>query len=103
MNVCARKYQLSRTGNCLRYPNLSMFYHRYYTLFIYKNSKLQCDPDIREILSDPKLKPVLPKQNRPSPDIRDLFSAPNNSLISGLHCTYFWLKSYNAVQEGAQN
>ncbi len=44
-----------------------------------------CDPDIREILSDPKLKPVLPKQNRPNPDIRYLLSCPDNSLISGLH------------------
>ena len=37
----------------------------------------------------PKLEPVLPKQNRPNPDIRDLLSSPDNSLISGLHCIYF--------------
>ena len=45
------------------------------------------NPDIREILSGPKLEPVLPKQNRPNLDIRDLFSDPDNSLISGLNCT----------------
>ena len=45
----------------------------------------QCNPDIREIFSGPKLEPVLPKQNRAKLDIRD-FSGPNNSLISGLHC-----------------
>ena len=44
------------------------------------------DPDIREMLSGPKLKHVLPKQNRPKPDIRDLFYGPDNSLISVLHC-----------------
>ena len=53
---------------------------------------LQCNPDIRypdirEIFSGPKLEPVLPKQNRPKPDIRDFSSGPDNSLISGLHCT----------------
>ena len=30
--------------------------------------------------------PYLPKQNRPNPDIWDLFSGPDDSLISGLHC-----------------
>ena len=50
--------------------------------------------DIREIFSGPKLEPVLPKQNRPkpnikrNPDIRDLLSGPDNSFISRLHCTY---------------
>ena len=29
---------------------------------------------------------MLPKQNRSKPDIRDPFSGPRNSLISGLHC-----------------
>ena len=48
---------------------------------------LQCNPDIREIFSGPKLEPVLPKQNRPNSDIRDFFSGTDNSLISGLHCT----------------
>ena len=33
----------------------------------------------------PKLELVLPKQNRPNPDIRDLVSGLNNSLIFGLH------------------
>ena len=31
---------------------------------------------------------MLPKQNRHNPDIRDLFSGPDNSLISWLHCIY---------------
>ena len=48
--------------------------------------RVQCNPDIREILYCPKLEPVLPKQNIPNPDIRDLVSDLNNSLISGLHC-----------------
>ena len=39
-------------------------------------TKLQCNPDIREIFSGPKLEPVLPKQNRPKPDIREIFSGP---------------------------
>ena len=34
--------------------------------------------------------PYLPKQNRQNPDIRDLLSDPNNSLISGLHCILLW-------------
>ena len=45
------------------------------------------DPDISDIFSGPKLEPVLPKQNRPNLDIRNLFSGFDNSLISGLHCT----------------
>ena len=29
------------------------------------------DPDIRDVSFGPKLEPVLPKQNRPNPDIRE--------------------------------
>ena len=55
-------------------------------LFIQYNPDIG-DPDIREIfLSGPKLESVLPKQNRLKPDIRDLFSGSDNSLISELHC-----------------
>ena len=32
---------------------------------------IQCNPDIRQIFSGPKLEPVLPKQNRPKPDIKE--------------------------------
>ena len=37
---------------------------------------MQCNPDIREIFSGPKLEPVLPKQNRPNSDIRDSLLYP---------------------------
>ena len=57
------------------------------------NLKLQCNPDIRDIISGPKLEIVLPKQHRPKPDIRELVSGPFNSLISGLHCITTWGKS----------
>ena len=43
----------------------------------------QCNPDIREILSGPKSEPVLPKQNRPKPDIRDLYPVPITLLYPG--------------------
>ena len=32
---------------------------------------IQCNLDIRESVSGPKLEPVLRKQNRPNPDIRE--------------------------------
>ena len=41
------------------------------------------------MFSGPKLEPVLPKKkkkNGPNPDIRDLCSGHDNSLISRLHC-----------------
>ena len=42
----------------------------------------QCNPDIRQIfLSGPKLEPVILKQNRPNPDIRDLFSGVPTTLL----------------------
>ena len=52
----------------------------------YKTPGYNRNTDIREIFSGPKLEPVLPKQDKPNPDIRDLFSSPDNSLISGFHC-----------------
>ena len=64
----------------------------YIKLDEWRPSKLECNPYIRypekrETFPCSKLEHVLPKQNIPNPDIRDLFSGPDNYLISGLHCT----------------
>ena len=90
-------YSLHRTITAFRQSMHSRLMIMQYDGFM-KSVLIQCNPDIRDtdiryILSGPKSKPVLPKQNRPKPDIRDFISGPDNSLISGLHCT-FYLKCF---------
>ena len=48
-----------------------MLTHTHTYKYIYIYIYIQCNPDIRKVFSGPKLKPVLPKQNRPNPDIKE--------------------------------
>ena len=46
-----------------------------------KRPRYKINPDIREILSDPKLEPVLPKQNGPNSDIRETWILDTSSPV----------------------
>ena len=54
--------------------------------YLYSVTRILEKPRYKRDFSGPKLEPVLTKQSIPNSDIRYLFSGPDNSLISRLHC-----------------